>query len=235
MASVTSPRKLRLDPFRVGKAYTAAQAARLARTSPGTIHNWMLGYETETYSMPAVLGPKEAPGNERFTVSFLELAELIIVAKYRKWKIDLAVIRDAHQFALREWHLPYPFATLNMLTLGGHVLARYQREAQLDMKLVVMDKPEQYVLPGIVQEQVERFDFDNDSRDPFAERWYPYGKSVPIVVDPHYGGGMMTIRGRGITVEALKRRAAAGETYESIAGDYDLKVPLVREVLQLVA
>lgn len=223
------------DRFRIGKAYTAAQAARLSGVTPGTIRNWMLGYQNDEYEMAPVLGPKSRSADEAFSVSFLELAELIIVAKYRKLRMELAEIRGAHGVLSDEWKVAYPFATLQMVTLGGRILARYQADHPSAGDLVVLTNPAQGVLPGIVQDELERFDFDKAPEDPFAFRWHPFGRDIPIVVDPRFAGGKMTILGRGITIEALKRRKAAGESDESIAEGYDLKVPLVRAVLKRVA
>lgn len=223
------------DPFRIGKAYTAAQAGRLAGVTPGTIRNWMLGYRHADYELYPVLGPKERVEGEVFTVSFLELAELIVVARYRRWGIDLPELRSAHAALTHEWKLPYPFATINMATAGGRLLARYQEDHPQAGQFAVLTLREQYVLPDIVQEEVDRFDFDKAPADPFAFRWHPFGRDLPVVVDPHFAGGKMTIAGRGVTVEALKRRCDAGDDYADIADDYDLNEPLVREVLQRVA
>jgi uncharacterized protein (DUF433 family) len=222
------------DPFRIGKAYTAARAASLAGVAPGTIRNWMLGYRHAEYEMYPVLGPRERTA-ERFTVSFLELAELIVVARYRKWGIDLRELTAAHTVLREEWGLPYPFATTNMTTAGGRLLARYQESHPDAGQFAVLTRREQYVLPEIVQDEIERFDFDKAPADPFAFRWHPYGRDVQVVVDPRFAGGKMTITGRGVTIEALKRRRDAGDEYADIADDYDLNEPLVREVLQRVA
>jgi uncharacterized protein (DUF433 family) len=228
-------RPMPLDRFRVGKTYTAAQAARLAGVTPGTIRNWMLGYAHAGYEMYPVLGQGRRRDGKIFTVSFLELAELIVVSRYRKWGIDLPEIRGAHAVLREEWRVSYPFATINMATAGGRLLARYQEDHPSAGQFVVLTKPEQYVLPGIVQEEVERLDFDKAPADPFAFRWHPFGRDLPVVVDPRFAGGKMTIEGRGVTVEALMRRHDAGEKFADIADDYDLKEPLVRAVLQRVA
>ena len=100
-------------------------------------------------------------------------------------------------------------------------------------KLVVLDQRGQYTLPGVVQGVVFQFDFNK--RDTLAVRWFPHGREVPIVVDPRFGGGLPTVRDRGITVDILKKRKRAGEDERSIAEDYALTLSDVKKVLAYAA
>jgi len=222
------------DRFRTGKVYTIRQAADLASVSPGTVRNWLYGTTTtEGYEMSPIFGDKKGGIEETARVSFLELAELIVVARFRKVRIKLQRIRDAHSFARREWDLAYPFAHLNLTSIGGHVLREFQEEVPGQGRFVVLSAPNQYVLPGIVENELERFDYSDADR--FVTRWHPYGRDIPVVVDPHYGGGKPTIAGRGVSVEILCRRWKAGESFASIARDFRLRPPEVEAVLQRVA
>jgi uncharacterized protein (DUF433 family) len=220
------------DPFRTGKAYTVAQAARLAGTSPGTIRNWLFGDKDRM--SPVLIGRPRAL-NVVQRVSFLELVDFVIVARYRRWGTDLEVIRAAHSFAKTEWGVPYPFASLNLLPLGGHVLRRFEETHPSMGQFVVMTSPGQFVLPGMVQDEAENMDFDPDDHDPFAVRWHSYGRDVPIVVDPRFGGGMPTIEGTGVTVNVVLRRYESGETRRSIASDFNLKFAVVEQVIKHAA
>ena len=220
------------DPFRTGKAYTIAQAAALAQTSAGTIRNWLFGDPDRME--PVLIGrSRNSHGIQR--VSFLELLDLVVVARYRRWRIDLEKIREAHKFAQREWELAYPFASLNLLPLGGHVLRQYEELQKTSGQFVVMTSPGQFVLPEIVQDAVRNFDFDSENQDPFATRWHCYGRDVPVVVDPHFGGGMPTVEGSGVTVDIIVKRRKAGETKRSIANDFNLPFSTVDQVLKHAA
>ncbi len=229
MASVTAIH----DRFRTGKAYTVRQSANLAGVSQGTVKNWLWGSTTSYgYEMAPVFGSKARP-EEVAQVSFLELSELIVAARFRKHHIKLVRIRSAHHFARNEWSLPYPFAHLNLTSAGGHVLRRFEEENPgAGPSFVVLSSPEQYVLPGLVQDELTRFDYGDDE---FAERWHPYGRKIPVVVDPRFAGGRPTIKGRGITVDILHKRWKAGESFKSIAYDFRLTQKDVEAVLQQVA
>lgn len=224
------------DSFRVGKAYTFREAAKLAGVSTGTVRNWLYGAMTpEGYEMQAVFGDKRKSHEDVARVSFLELSELVVAARFRARRVKLERVREAHKFARTEWEMSHPFAHLDLASLGGHILARFEEESPSPTqgRLVVLTSPGQKVLlPELVQEELRRFDYADDN---FAERWYPYGRDVPVVVDPHYGGGTPTIAGSGVSVEIVHKRWKAGEKVAFIALDFRLRRADVEAALQHVA
>ena len=217
------------DPFRVGKAYTVRQAADFAAVSSKTIRDWLWAVDTDGHSVKRVFGDKTRDEDAPASVSLLDLAEIVVVARWRRLKVKLERIRAAHQFAREEWNAPYPFATLNLLTLGGHVLGRFQ-ETIPGQKLVVLSSPQQYVLPDMVKDELLQFDYNAD--DHLAERWHPYGRDLPVVVDPHYGGGVPTVEGRGVSIDIILKRWKAKQGFQTIARDLRLKPPQVEAILQ---
>jgi len=221
------------DRFRTGKVYTIRQAAHLAGVSQGTVRNWLYGSKgTDGYDMEPVFDKTKT--DEIARVSFLELSELVIAAQFRSAKIKLFRIRDAYHFARQEWNMEYPFATLDLRTLGGHILSQFEElKPSAGPRFVVLSSPNQYVLPRLVSETIEHFDYSPS--DKLAERWHPYGRTVPVVVDPRYGAGKPTIEGRGVSVDILRKRWKAGESFVQIARDFRLKPPDVEAVLQKVA
>ncbi len=225
------------DRFRVGKSYTARQAADLAGVSQGTVRNWLYGMSAPSgYQMDAVFGGKAKKVAEVARASFLELAELVLAARFRKLGIRLERVRIAHAYARKQFDVSHPFAHLDLTSLGGHILARFEQEVPADDRqghFVVMDAPDQYVFPELINEELTRFDYSKE--DKFAERWHPYGREVPIVVDPHFAGGRPTIAGSGVSVEIVRRRWKSGEKVAYIAYDYQLRRSDVEAVLQHVA
>lgn len=225
------------DQFRIGKTYTITQAARLAHVSHGTVRNWLYGSTTSKgYEIEQVFGSKQRVEGEVARVSFLDLAEIVLAARFRSLGIKLQRVREAHDFAHSEWEISHPFAHLNLTSLGGHILAKFEQERPGPTShghFVVLSSPAQQVLlPEVVREEIDRFDY---AEDKFAERWHPYGKDVPIVVDPRFAGGKPSVAGRGVSVEILHKRWKAGERVASIARDFRLKRLEVEEILQRVA
>ena len=55
---------------------------------------------------------------------------------------------------------------------------------------------------------------DFDARTALAERWWPLGRAVPVVLDPRVNFGAPVVAGTGVrtsTVARLARRASAAE------------------------
>jgi uncharacterized protein (DUF433 family) len=212
------------EKWRTKPLYTISEAANLTHVSHQTVRNWLYGYKAKHKKVLPILGKQEkAP-----QVSFLQLAEILIVAGFRKNDITLDRIRSAHDFAQSEWGINYPFASLKLEPLGGHILHRFDEEhpgvslATLDTKL------QQWTLPGLVLDTIHNFDYELE----LAARWYPKGKQVPIVVDPQISAGLPTIKNRRVTIETVRKRFKANYSPPFIASDLKLKVSEVLEALR---
>src|SRR3712207_2622998 len=72
-----------MDRFRLGKAYSVGQSAELARTTPATVRRWLMGYSVPGHRMLPVFGGQRR-GSGPLVVSFLELAEIVVVARFRQ-------------------------------------------------------------------------------------------------------------------------------------------------------
>ena len=209
------------DDFRTDKAYTIPQAARLAEISTSTANRWLsiVGWDSLDDPYPML--------------SFLELIELVVVAKFRRppTPMPFARIAQAHAFAKQEFGLPYPFATEKLLRLGGHVLhCLHLKSDDKSHDWTAIDMNGHHTLPGLVQAELEQ---NVTYTDEFAGIWYPRGRQVPIVVDPRIAAGRPTVEGHGITVETLRRRWHAGETFRELALDYGLTKDVVERVVQV--
>jgi uncharacterized protein (DUF433 family) len=224
-----------LDVFRTGKSYNVAQAARLAGTTPVTVHRWLVGYEIPGHQMAPVFGGPRAPlGEAPWTVSFLELAEIVVVARFRRGgpghtPVPLERLRLAHTYARKRFRLPYPFASMELRESGGHVLHDFD-VSRPNGAALTLDIGGQWVLPGMVRTELQHFEY----RDGFASRWFPAGHEVPIVVDPHIAAGRPTIAGTAVTVDTIRRRFAARQSIQFIAEDFQIDPDVVERALQLV-
>ncbi|MCL4369639.1 MAG: DUF433 domain-containing protein [Chloroflexi bacterium] len=227
-----------LDTFRTGKAYTAARAARLAGTTAATVRRWLFGYEAPGHQMAPVFGAGRATGEDGpLVVSFLELVEIAVVARFRSaesrhGRVSLERLRRAHNFARERLGLPYPFATLNLFEFGGHLLHEFDTQYP-GPGILALDLQGQWALPGLVRDEMAHLDFG--ARDPFAVRWFPKGRNVPIVIDPHIAAGRPTILDSGVTLETLSRRWHGGESIKDLVLDYELVPRVVEEALKYVA
>jgi uncharacterized protein (DUF433 family) len=215
------------NQWRIRPVYTIKQTAKLAGVHPITVRRWLYGAHSESTKMKPVFGDKQKVKEEKAEVSFLQLAEIVVVGRFRQRKVKLDTLRQAHAYACKELKLEYPFAWLNLKTDGLHVFSDFEK-SHPNASLLTLDKNGQLTLPGNVRKALELFDYEEE----FAARWYPIGRNVPIVVDPRYGAGRPTIPDRRLPVAMIYNRWKSGENMGFIASDYALKRSVVEITLQ---
>lgn len=213
--------------WRTRPAYTISQAAKLASVSPITVRRWLYGADTPSTKMQPVFGFNEKPKENSIEVSFLQLAEIVVVGRFRQRNVKLDSLRQAHSYACHVLDLDYPFAWLHLKTDGVHVFSDFEKDHP-DASLLTLDKKGQLTLPGNVIQALELFDYEEE----FAARWYPVGRNIPIVIDPRYGAGRPTIPNRRLPIASIYARWKSGENIALIASDYALKPNLVETTLQ---
>ncbi len=222
------------DRFRTGKAYSVTETARLAKTTSQTVRRWLIGYDQPGHHMEPVFGEKETDPYRNLQVSFLELVEIAVVARFRKVGMKLGRIRDAHEFARKRLYVPFPFATMEFQSLGGHLIHEFEIEQPVRYSgYMAFDNEGQWTLPGIVQDELNALEYDKD--DKFASRWFPYGRAANVVVDPHLAAGRPVIEGTRIPITAIQERFDAGDSMRYLAKDYGLTISVVEEVIRLAA
>ena len=215
------------ESWRADPLYTIPEAARLAHVSTPTVRRWLFGYETTAHQMRPVFGEQTEETKGTALVSFLQLVEIVVASGFRRRNVKLERIRRAHGFAKNEWTTDYPFASLNLETLGGHVLRRFE-ESEPGASLRALDLPEQWTLPGLVLKTIQNFDYEVK----LAARWFPVGKDVPIVIDPRWSAGMPTIPDRRVTIETIHKRFTAGYSIQFIADDLRVDQAHIEEAVR---
>ena len=211
--------------WRTASMYTFSEAAQLARVSTATVKNWLLGYTVRGYDVPPLF-----PFGDSDMVSFIQMIEIMVAARFRKSTMGRSMsfrkVRQAYLNAQETWDLEYPFAHLKLEALGGHIVHFLKEDSSASFQ--ALDAPLQWTLPGLVRETISQLDYEYD----LVSRWFPIGKTVPIVIDPRLSTGLPTILGRGVTVQAIRKRFKAGLKIEFIAKDYQLEADLVETALQ---
>jgi uncharacterized protein (DUF433 family) len=215
------------NQWRIRPVYTVSQSAKLADVHPVTVRRWLYGSNNASTKMRPVFSGKDTKKEDKAEVSFLQLAEIVVVSRFRQRKVKLQTLRAAHEYARNELELDYPFAWLHLKTDGVNVFSEFER-SHPDASLLTLNKKGQLTLPGNVLKALELFDYEEE----FAARWYPVGKNVPIVIDPRYGAGLPTIPKRRLTIAAIYNRWKSGESIRFISSDYALPQNVVETSLQ---
>ena len=226
-----------LDLFRRGRAYTAPQAAMLAGAQPQTVRRWIDGLESKAGRMAPVLPVEEAPSRGTRRVSFLDLAEIAIIARFRRGTcgqpgVPLRRLRKAREYARRELKVDYPFASLALRQFGQNVLYEFEREHP-GPALIALDMNGQHVFPSVVETVLDSFTYDDYEH--LAYIWHPLGKDVPIVINPLIAAGQPVIEGTGARVESIKARIQAGDSRTLVADDYGISQSAVDHALKFAA
>ncbi len=209
---------------RTSPLYSFQEAGRLAHVSSSTVRNWLYGYSTDYGYVPPLFTQQEEQGA---MVSFLQLVEIVVAGRFRKAdRTPFKTVRQAYLNLKKETGLAYPFARYDLEALGRHILMPLGRTGS-DTSLQTADSLSQWTLPSLVTDAQEQFDYELD----LVSRWYPIGKTVPIVIDPQISTGLPTIVGRGVTVGGIVKRWKAGQLMDFIAEDLVLQRDVVEKVV----
>ena len=210
--------------WRTQKMYSFTEVAHLSHVSVSTVRNWLLGYTTSQGDVSPLFKWHQ---QEDKVCSFLELIEIVVAATFRKAEHkSFKTVRLAYDNARKMYNLEYPFASIELKGIGGHIV-HIMRVPEASLQAI--DQPEQYTIPGLVQQIVtEQIEYEYD----LASKWYPGGKNVPIVVDPRISAGLPVIKGRGITVEAIYKRFKADQDIAFIERDFALQQGVVEKVIR---
>jgi len=212
------------NDWRTQKMYSFTEVAHLAHVSVGTVRNWLLGYPTTQGRVEPLFKSHQ---QEEKVCSFLELIEIVVAATFRKAEHkSFKTVRLAYDNARKMYNLNYPFASIELKGIGGHIV-HIMRDPEASLRAI--DQPEQYTIPGLVQQILtEQIEYEYD----LASKWYPVGKNVPIVVDPRISAGLPVVMGRGITVEAIYKRFRADQDIAFIERDFALQRGIVEKVIR---
>ena len=212
------------DSWRISPIYTFSEAARLAKTTPGTIKRWIFGTET---SIP-VFEPTHLDERDQAVVSFVQLVEAVVASNFRrKGNVSLEVVRQAYHNARNHLGIEYPFASLKLEPLAGHIILRL-RQDKLEKGLPAIDSLGLNTIPGLTIEVLDDLEYETE----LATRWWPVGKQRPIVIDPRFSAGLPTIPQRRVTIQNIRKRWLAGQSIQFISKDLDLEDTTVEDALR---
>lgn len=118
--------------------------------------------------------------------------------------------------------MEHPLASRHLLTDGAEIFFRYLRtEHQNELvTLLNVSRGGQVVFDEVVERYLRRVDWASDD---YAERLWPAGRDEGVVIDPRRGFGQPIIARRGIRVEDVVHRLAAGEPKAVVADDFGLE------------
>lgn len=203
--------------------YDELLAAQTLRVPQSTLHWWLEGGERRNRWYEPVL--RVSPTGSK-TVTWGEFVEARYLREYRRTlQVPLPQLRRFITTLREETGAAYPLATARpWVGPGRRLFLEAQQAADLDPELWAVVEPTTgatpLLLPG-AQAFYERVEF-SDPTDGVVLRLWPLGRSAPIVIDPAVRFGQPTLR--GIPTQAIVGQVKAGDSVESVADDFDLKL-----------
>lgn len=217
--------------------YNREEAARFIGVNPTRLRRWVGGYTYRYHykanamvrHRPPVVGSDLPAIDDTIALSFLELMELRVVARLRKMGVSLQEIRAAATAASEYFDTHYPFASRRVFTDGRRVFAATNEGQAPDLVELRRKRIAQVIAGGILEPFVNEMDFEDDTG--LSKRWWPLGKSVPVVLDPAIAFGAPTALGTRLQTVFIAE-LANGLTAQEIATTYRVPLDRVEAALQ---
>lgn len=201
-------------------AYTLPDVAALLGLPLGKLRGWVTGVSKVGHRRyPAGILSSRESGRDRH-VDFYTLIELFTVAELRTAGLSMKTLRENREELAERFSTPYPFALQGLLTDGKRLIKELGEDALLEL-----GSGGQSSFSKVLEPFCHKIDFD--SRSFLAERYFPMGKDIPIVVSPSHAFGRPVIFGTNLPTETVASLVRGGESPDDIAFGYDLPVDQV--------
>lgn len=217
--------------------YTRADAVRLLRMTPSRVARWVKGYsywltytrQRERRAQPPVVRARLPRIEGSIVISFLDLMELRVIKALVDRGLSLQHVRRVARLASDLFQTPYPFASRRIFTDGQEVFASLSRTSDDPTLIELSAQHSQLIAAPIVQQYLTELDFDPKSS--LAERWWPLGRNVPVVLDPKIAFGAPVIAGTATRTEIVAGLARAVHA-EAAAEAYRIKPTAAHAALE---
>jgi uncharacterized protein (DUF433 family) len=151
--------------------------------------------------------------------SFLDLIDLLFVKQFLERRFSLqrlrAALGEAERFIGKGG---YHFAQRHFWTDGSNIYVEVRTRADALMQLL---SGGQWVIAPIIKEVAQEIEFDEVTG--FAKKWYPLGRTRPVVLDPEVSFGAPTVTGRGVeTANVFDLFIGEGKRVERVSAWLDI-------------
>lgn len=203
--------------------YTSDEAAKLLAVHPSTLRRWLVGYsyplKDQTRGRQPAVVASGRPRGELKVVTFLDLAELLVIKGFRRHGVPLQQVRVAAEEGNRIFGTSHPLAALRVVTDGRHIFADVQSHLGFREMVSLTDRG-QYVFVDAVEAYLRDLDFDLETG--MANKWWPRGRADLVLVDPRVGFGTPHIVEAAVPTSAVYELVQAGDDLVSVADWFGL-------------
>lgn len=223
--------------------YTVADAARIVEVPPSTLASWAKGYIRRFPDRADVVGDPvvsyvEPHHRGEPTVTFVGLAEAVVLAAVRRSGVPMQRIRPALLELQREIGLEHALASKRLYTDGAELLYDYAErranapEGQLARELVVV-RSRQRVFTEVVDAYLRRIEY---GRDGYASIIHvPAYDEAKVVADPRRAFGAPIFERGGAKVDDVLERFWAGESLDELSAEFGVPTGELEDVLRVAS
>lgn len=156
-------------------------------------------------------------------VNFYVLIELYTFFKLQELGVKAKTILKARTSIAKELNIDYPFASSKLLTDGKRIWYKFEDA------IVNADGTSQTNFVKIIEDFAIKVDFSGTTF--LAEKYWPLGRNINVVVDPHRQFGQPIIEGTSINAEVIYSMYKSGEPIDTISILYDLTEKEVNDAI----
>lgn len=194
------------------EVYTEAEAARLLKVPPSTLHYWLEGGVRGKVAHKPIIRPEPI---DRRSVTWPEFIEAGWLRAYRSNKIPMKELRAFIEVLRDEFQVPFPLASRRPLVSGRSLVFRAQEAAQLSRHFQLIDEDGMLTFPG--QSFVDRVKWNGD----IAEGWRPAeDPKSTVLVQPDVRFGRPAVG--GVSTIAIYELAEEGASRQEIVEEFDV-------------
>jgi uncharacterized protein (DUF433 family) len=194
--------------------YTVQEIAKIFRLPYQKVHLWINKYWDGELGKAYEQNYSWQIENTK-AVGFHTLVEFYVMLQLAEAGVKTRQVLNAHKELAKSFSTNFPFAKREVLenisTDGKKIYLK------LNGDTITLDGSKQLNL-DFIKVFFKKLDFDNEM---LASRFWPLGKDVNIVCDPHRKFGQPIINGTNIQAEAIYRMFLANEPIDFIASLYE--------------
>lgn len=194
--------------------YSFSEADHLAGASRGTTRRWIRGYSYMRGDARIERPPVTPRDDDAPIASFFDLLEVVVIGRMKAVGLTLGDIRRVVKNSQELFGFVRPLVQARFKS-DGHEVFVEQGE-----RLIEVGRRKRMVAWNQVLEPfLDELHYTGD----WADRWFPLGKNIPVVLDPEYAFGLPVVDGSGVRTEIIIERVRAGDLPDEIASDFNLK------------
>lgn len=200
-----------VDKFRT-PILTPAETARHLQINKRTMYRWL----KETAAGDPLVHGVVAEKRGWPSVPFVAVVEAYVLHSLRMLGVSLPRIREAAEAVRQAFDEPYALATQRIATDGVDI---FREIAGGDLVRV---RDGQQPFREVIEGYLRYITWEADGRSPRRLRLKQYPDVAPVIIDPRFGWGAPVVADNKIQVETLTGLWEAGESLETIAGEFGM-------------